>query len=189
MNNSTKIIATTSIVMALSGIMETPAHADSLNWDAVAQCESSGNWHINTGNGFHGGLQFTSGTWRAFGGTSYAPEANQATREEQIRIAERVLRGQGLGAWPVCGPKGLNGRHTHTSTSETHTRRTEPYKPLNKAPVVKGDCTNTYRVVSGDTLSGIGQTYNVPWMNIYKANTDKITDPNLIYPDQKLCIP
>lgn len=70
------------------------------NWDAVAQCESSGNWHINTGNGFYGGLQFTLSTWRGYGGVGYP---QYATREAQIAVAERVLVGQGQGAWPICG--------------------------------------------------------------------------------------
>ncbi len=74
-------------------------------WDQVANCESGGNWSTNTGNGFHGGLQFTSSTWRSFGGTQFAPTAHQATREEQIAIAEKVLTGQGWGAWPVCSRK------------------------------------------------------------------------------------
>lgn len=77
--------------------------ASAVNWDAVAQCESSGNWHINTGNGYHGGLQFTLPTWYANGGQGL-PE--QASREEQIRVAENVLRTQGIGAWPVCGRRG-----------------------------------------------------------------------------------
>ncbi|MFJ4190316.1 transglycosylase family protein [Kitasatospora sp. NPDC089509] len=71
-------------------------------WDKVAQCESTGNWSINTGNGFYGGLQFTSSTWAAFGGTAYAPQANQATKDQQIAVAEKVLASQGPGAWPVC---------------------------------------------------------------------------------------
>lgn len=74
-------------------------------WDAVAQCESSGDWHINTGNGYYGGLQFTSSTWAAYGGTSYAPRADLATKAQQITVAERVLAGQGPGAWPVCSVK------------------------------------------------------------------------------------
>lgn len=73
------------------------------NWDRVAQCESGGNWAINTGNGYHGGLQFTLGTWHANGGTGL-PE--NASREEQIRVAENVLKTQGIGAWPVCGRRG-----------------------------------------------------------------------------------
>jgi hypothetical protein len=77
-------------------------------WDQVARCESGGNWAINTGNGYHGGLQFSSGTWASHGGGQYAPAANMATKDEQIAVAERVLAGQGKGAWPVCG-RGLSG--------------------------------------------------------------------------------
>jgi hypothetical protein len=79
------------------------ANADSVNWDAIAACESGGNWGIATGNGYYGGLQFTMGTWRANGGSG---SPSQASREEQIRVAENVLRTQGLGAWPVCGRRG-----------------------------------------------------------------------------------
>ncbi|MBS4727197.1 transglycosylase family protein [Mycobacterium sp. SM1] len=77
--------------------------AYSVNWDAIAQCESGGNWSINTGNGYSGGLQFTPGTWAANGGSG---SPHNASREEQIRVAENVLRTQGLGAWPVCGRRG-----------------------------------------------------------------------------------
>ncbi len=80
------------------------AHADGgVNWDAVAQCESGGNWSIATGNGYYGGLQFSMGTWRANGGSG---SPHQASRAEQIRVAENVLRSQGIGAWPVCGRRG-----------------------------------------------------------------------------------
>jgi uncharacterized protein YabE (DUF348 family) len=82
----------------------TPAVSSSgLNWDAVAACESGGDWSIDTGNGFYGGLQFTNSTWQAYGGGAYAPQANEASREAQIAIAEKVYAGQGAGAWPVCG--------------------------------------------------------------------------------------
>lgn len=80
-----------------------PVRAYSVNWDAIAQCESGGNWAISTGNGYSGGLQFTAGTWHANGGGG---SAAGASREEQIRVAENVLRTQGLGAWPVCGRRG-----------------------------------------------------------------------------------
>lgn len=69
-------------------------------------CESSGNWSINTGNGYHGGLQFAPSTWTGHGGGEFAPSADQATREQQIIVAERVLATQGIGAWPVCGKRG-----------------------------------------------------------------------------------
>lgn len=74
-------------------------------WDKVAQCESSGNWSINTGNGYYGGLQFSASTWRAFGGAQFASTANKASKAEQIAIAEKVLIAQGSGAWPVCSLK------------------------------------------------------------------------------------
>ncbi|MEV6067628.1 transglycosylase family protein [Nocardia sp. NPDC052001] len=93
--------AATGILAAVPFAMSTgTASAASGNWDAVAQCESSGNWAANTGNGFYGGLQFTQSTWNAYGG---AGNAANASREEQIRVAENVLAGQGAGAWPHCG--------------------------------------------------------------------------------------
>lgn len=72
-------------------------------WEQVAQCESGGNWQINTGNGYHGGLQFSAQTWSGHGGGDYAPTADQATKAQQIEIGERVLASQGAGAWPNCG--------------------------------------------------------------------------------------
>jgi len=74
-------------------------------WDKLAQCESSGQWRINTGNGFFGGLQFLPATWTGFGGGQFAPRADLATREQQIIVAERVRAGQGWGAWPECSRK------------------------------------------------------------------------------------
>lgn len=82
-----------------------PAVADGSVWDAIAQCESGGDWSINTGNGYQGGLQFNPGTWAAYGGTAYAPTADQATREQQIAIAEKTQAAQGWGAWPACTAK------------------------------------------------------------------------------------
>ncbi|MEY6435845.1 transglycosylase family protein [Corynebacterium pseudotuberculosis] len=82
-----------------------PAVADGSVWDQLAQCESTGNWAINTGNGFSGGLQFTDSTWAGFGGTAYAPRAHLATREQQIAIAQKVQASQGWGAWPACTSK------------------------------------------------------------------------------------
>ncbi|MEU3279650.1 transglycosylase family protein [Streptomyces antibioticus] len=77
--------------------------ATASEWDAVAQCESGGNWSINTGNGYYGGLQFSASTWAAYGGTAYASRADLASKTQQITIAEKVLAGQGKGAWPTCG--------------------------------------------------------------------------------------
>ncbi|MBD0691037.1 transglycosylase family protein [Streptomyces sp. CBMA123] len=88
-------------LLTATGASAAPASA----WDSVAQCESGGNWSINTGNGFYGGLQFTSSTWKAYGGTAFAAQANQASRAQQITVAEKVLSSQGPGAWPVCSVK------------------------------------------------------------------------------------
>jgi len=84
---------------ALTGSAQAAEH----NWDGVAQCESGGNWSINTGNGYYGGLQFSPSTWDAFGGSAYAPRADLAAKSQQIAVAERVLAEQGPGAWPTCG--------------------------------------------------------------------------------------
>ena len=85
---------------------QAPSTAGGVNWSAIAACESGGNWATNTGNGFYGGLQFTEQTWLAYGGGRYAPSANLATQAQQIAVARRVLAGQGIGAWPVCGARG-----------------------------------------------------------------------------------
>jgi len=77
-----------------------------VNWGAIAACESGGNWSTNTGNGFSGGLQFSQGTWDAYGGGQYASSAAGASQSQQIAVAQRVLAGQGIGAWPVCGANG-----------------------------------------------------------------------------------
>ncbi|MEV7671593.1 transglycosylase family protein [Streptomyces sp. NPDC088752] len=94
-----------------------PAYAcakDQWPWGCVAECESGGRWHVNTGNGFYGGLQFWHPTWVEHGGLAYARRADLATRAQQIKVAEEVLRTQGWGAWPVCSKRyGLSGR-VHT---------------------------------------------------------------------------
>jgi cell wall-associated NlpC family hydrolase len=104
--NTKRAIAATGLLglgLALPCITATTASAASVStWDKVAACESTNNWSINTGNGFYGGLQFTSSTWAAYGGHQYAAEANLATKDQQIAIAEKVLADQGPGAWPVC---------------------------------------------------------------------------------------
>ncbi|MBI3215745.1 MAG: transglycosylase family protein [Mycobacterium sp.] len=107
MKNLRKKLAMTviggALVAAPMALSTATANADSVNWDAVAACESGGNWSINTGNGYSGGLQFTQGTWSANGGSG---SPHNASREEQIRVAENVLHSQGIGAWPVCGRRG-----------------------------------------------------------------------------------
>ncbi|MEX0581977.1 MAG: transglycosylase family protein [Mycobacterium sp.] len=113
-------VALTGAVIGGIGIgVAGQAHAATdAEWDRVAICESSGNWTINTGNGYHGGLQFAPSTWTGHGGGEFAPAANLATREEQIAVAERVLANQGKGAWPVCG-RGLSGATPRTLADDT----------------------------------------------------------------------
>jgi hypothetical protein len=118
----------------------TATAASVATWDKVAQCESSGNWSANTGNGFYGGLQFTASTWQAYGGTAYAPRADLATKQQQILIAEKVLAGQGEGAWPNCGPKnGLGSDHA------------DPYPP---APTPTPPVSTVTGPSAGDIVSG-----------------------------------
>ena len=95
-------------LLAPLGLLAATGHAAAADggvWDRIAQCESGGNWHINTGNGYYGGLQFSAGTWRAYGGRAYAPTADKATKAQQIAVATKVQRAQGWGAWPTCSAR------------------------------------------------------------------------------------
>jgi hypothetical protein len=94
------VLAITGAIAMAQLVTAVPTAGAEPNWDAMAQCESGGNWSANTGNGFYGGLQFTPATWAANGGVG-SPAA--ASRDEQIYVARNVLRTQGIGAWPVCG--------------------------------------------------------------------------------------
>ena len=99
------------------GVMAGTAHAEGAhNWDAVAQCESGGNWNTNTGNGFSGGLQFTPSTWKAFGGKG---QAHKASKGEQIAVAERVKAEQGMNAWPTCSKKTGNTDSSSSSSGSS----------------------------------------------------------------------
>ncbi|MFF9643490.1 transglycosylase family protein [Kitasatospora aureofaciens] len=120
-------------LLTATGASAAPASA----WDSVAQCESGGDWSINTGNGFYGGLQFTSSTWKAYGGTAYAAQANQASRAQQISVAEKVLASQGPGAWPVCSVKaGLSkgGAPAAVDTSSDTRAQKQQAAPKQQAP-------------------------------------------------------
>ncbi|NUU22911.1 MAG: peptidoglycan DD-metalloendopeptidase family protein [Streptomycetaceae bacterium] len=135
----------TGAAIAAPIIGATSASAASVStWDKVAQCESTGNWAINTGNGFYGGLQFTSSTWQAFGGGQYASRADLATKDQQIAIAEKVLASQGPGAWPVCSVKagltknsGTPSLSTGSSSSSATTEKTTTKQPQAQAPAAK----------------------------------------------------
>ncbi|MER6540631.1 transglycosylase family protein [Streptomyces sp900105755] len=189
------------------------AAADNGVWDRIAQCESGGNWHINTGNGYYGGLQFSASTWRAYGGTAYAATADQASRGAQIAVAAKVQHAQGWGAWPVCsgragatGSAPENASVTTKSSTESATKSSKSAKsstttttrtsaPAAKAPQrstagtggtsAKGD----YTVREGDTLSRIAERRGTTWQRLYAANRAVIgDDPNLIMPGQRLAL-
>ncbi|GAA2810103.1 transglycosylase family protein [Saccharopolyspora taberi] len=186
--------ARTAARIAVAGaVIATPlaiaAPANAANWDALAQCESSGNWSANTGNGFSGGLQFTPSTWAAYGGTQYAANAKDATREQQIAVAEKVLASQGKNAWPGCSAK-LNwtsgSTKTQTKTQTKPTTKTQTTKTTTRSTVQSNGAD--YTVQAGDTLGKIGEKFGVDYKDIFERNTDVLKDPNLIFPGQKLDI-
>ncbi|WP_329533817.1 LysM peptidoglycan-binding domain-containing protein [Streptomyces sp. NBC_01450] len=165
--------------------------ATTSEWDAVAQCESGGNWSINTGNGYYGGLQFSASTWAAYGGTAYAATADQASRSQQITIGEKVLAAQGKGAWPTCGTglssaaytggasapstsSSSNGSSSNSSPSTSTTTRstdTAASRSASRPAAEKTVSTPTgkkvkkgdgeYKVVKGDSLSSIAEKKKV----------------------------
>jgi len=230
---------------AALGLAGSASAAPDTTWDSVAQCESSGNWAINTGNGYYGGLQFTESTWNAYGGQQYASRADLATREEQIAVAEQTLGGQGWGAWACAyagGGEGSTSRSvaadssssdssssdssssssssdssssdqssasddrqasrsrswdetdsSSSSADETSTDSTDwsstdssstDSSSTDAAPASAAD--GSYTVVSGDTLSEIAAAQGVAggWEALYAANSDIISDADLIYPGQ-----
>jgi LysM repeat protein len=159
------------------GVLTGPAQAaPTHNWDGVAECESGGNWSINTGNGYYGGLQFSQSTWEGYGGLQYASRADLATKDQQIAVAELTLVGQGIGAWPTCG------RYLTEGTSEP--------APV-AAPVAATAATSsagTYTVQAGDTLAKIATAQGVEggWQALWERNRALIADPNRIYVGQVL---
>jgi LysM repeat protein len=202
MSAATRTVARVAIagiaVGAPLAIAATPASAT--NWDAIAQCESSGNWNTNTGNGYYGGLQFSQSTWKAYGGTG---SAANASREQQIAVAERVLQGQGIGAWPVCGKKGggssapkATGKTTKKVTPKKSTTAAAPKKaaaapaaaPAAATGVSSSNPAGNYTVVAGDTLSKIAKQFNVQggYQKLQDLNAKYIPNADLILVGQKI---
>ncbi|MEU1625718.1 transglycosylase family protein [Streptomyces sp. NPDC020096] len=184
-------------------------------WDRVAQCESSGNWsnHDTGGNGHYGGLQFSPSSWAAAGGLKYASRADYATKDQQIAVAEVLLKMQGPGAWqcayagpltsggpaPAINPNG-SGSSASGNSASTQTVKETPAKapaqaPARKkapkhaapaAPVQQG--TGSYTVKPGDNLSQIAVAHGVAggWQKLFELNKDVVKDANLIFPGQHL---
>lgn len=165
-------------------------------WDRVAACESSGNWSADTGNGYYGGLQFLPSTWRAFGGTGMPDDASKA---EQIRVAQRTLAAQGPGAWPVCSRKaGLtraNGGAAPAAAPTEQPKRAPVATPRAERPRAGGTTPGraervaTVRVEAGDTLVRLAAEHGTTWRALWDGNRGVVRDPNLIYPGQRLAVP
>ncbi|WP_103529726.1 MULTISPECIES: transglycosylase family protein [Streptomyces] len=206
----------TGAAVAIPLMGATGAQAASVDtWDKVAQCESTGNWSINTGNGYYGGLQFSQSSWEAAGGAQYASRADLASKDQQIATAEKLLAMQGPGAWPHCGqvagltsggpaPELGGGQSTEQAPQaeqqapqaeaqpEAEPERTEA--PASRSseraekPASSGE-QGDYTVRSGDTLHQIAQAHDTTWLDIYDANKSVIgDDPNLIFPGQQLSL-
>ncbi|QOD04248.1 transglycosylase family protein [Pseudarthrobacter sp. BIM B-2242] len=191
------------------------AATDGATWDALAQCESGGNWAINTGNGYSGGLQFSPTTWAAYGGTGSAADAS---REQQIAVAEQVQAGQGWGAWPSCAAQlGLSGGGGATAVAPQSVPVTQApvaqapavQAPVSQAPVTQAPVTpapvtqapqhaappalsgETYTLEPGDTLSSVADKLGIEggWEKLADANLDTIADPDLVFAGQVIQLP
>ncbi|MDT7729603.1 MAG: resuscitation-promoting factor RpfA [Actinomycetota bacterium] len=202
MSAATRNIARVAVagiaVGAPLAIAATPAQAAGTNWDAIAQCESGGNWGTNTGNGYQGGLQFSASTWKAYGGQG---SAASASRDQQIAVAEKVLQGQGISAWPVCGKKSgssavAKGTNTQGAAKKAPKTATAPktVKAVTPAPAAPAAGTasdnpnGNYVVVAGDTLSKLASKFNVQggYAQLQKLNAQYIPNADFILVGQKI---
>ena len=187
-----------ALAVGISAAGAAPASAAKTVWDKVAKCESGGNWKINTGNGYYGGLQFSSSTWRGYGGKKYASKANHASKGEQIAIARRVLAGQGAGAWATCGRRAHltkhNGKASKHATPSTNpgAKKAAHKKPkaswTKKASSGSKHHAGTVRVRRGDTLGSIAHRFSVRggWQGLWKLNKKTVHNPNRIKVGQVL---
>lgn len=185
-------------------------------WEALAQCESGGNWSINTGNGYYGGLQFSPSSWVAAGGSG-SPAA--ASKAEQIRVAENLLQMQGWGAWPACAAKlnlyayGTSGAAAAVAETTTVAPQATEVTAVVAAPAVvetpavveapaaetapaaevvaeAAPAANTYTVKAGDTLSAIAYAHGFNgWDEVLAANADLIQNADVIEIGWVLTIP
>ena len=106
------LVAVTALALVVPVVAYAGPRASDAQWEQVARCESGGNWHLNTGNGYYGGLQVSSSTWSSYGGHQYASRADLASRAEQIDVGNRIYAADGWAPWPTCGPSaGSRARH------------------------------------------------------------------------------
>jgi resuscitation-promoting factor RpfA len=198
-------LAAAPLAAAIPFAMTSPAQAATANtWERLAGCESGGNWQINTGNGYYGGVQFSDGTWDGNGGDKYAPRADLATKGEQMLIAEKVLDARGWSPWPACSsrlgldrsdaqgsPTAADGQASDSKQVATRAANNrEDAQPASRGRHRKAPPTHgMYVVRRGDTLSGIANAKRVPggWAHLYKINKSAIgRNPGLIRPGQHL---
>ncbi|BCK70761.1 transglycosylase [Streptomyces libani subsp. rufus] len=193
-------VAGAAVAVPMMGATSASA-ASVATWDKVAQCESGGNWSINTGNGYYGGLQFSNSSWAAAGGTKYAARADLASKAQQISAAEKLLAIQGPGAWSCAGAGNLTAGgpspDVDTSAQTKSAPKQESAKPeVKKAPSQdrasrsaerKSTGHGNYTVKAGDTLAKIAKAHGTNWKSVYEANKSVIGgNPNLIIPGQQL---
>ncbi|MFF5407430.1 transglycosylase family protein [Streptomyces misionensis] len=199
---TTAVLAGAALLAPLGLLAATgnAAAADNGVWDRIAQCESGGNWHINTGNGYYGGLQFSAHTWRAYGGSAYASTADRASRSAQIAVATRVQQAQGWGAWPVCSGRAgaMGSAPSQVSVDKGPAKKPAPARTRKPAPAPTPKTsrhpspsrgTGGYTVRAGDTLSRIAERHGTTWQRLYAANRSVIgADPDVIVPGQRLTL-
>ncbi|WP_328957879.1 transglycosylase family protein [Kitasatospora purpeofusca] len=161
-----------------------------IDWERVAACESSGDWHINTGNGYFGGLQFDAPTWEETGGLRYAPRADLASRDEQIAVANALAEQRGLTPWPVCGARA--DRDRERPPVESAAEPVEAPTPGTPAAPPPAGGPSTWTVRDDDTLDSIAEQFRLPggWQALYERNRAALgEDPDLIQPGQELTLP
>jgi hypothetical protein len=189
-----RTIARTAVAGAVAGaplLVVAPAAnaAPDSAWDKLSQCESGGRWDINTGNGYHGGLQFSPRTWSGFGGKEFASVAYEASREEQIVVAERVLAKQGWNAWPSCSRKtGVRGESA--SQRDAPSRDSGEDSGENVRLASAESTSGDYVVKSGDTLGRIAAANDVAggWKALVEKNPALQADPDSLVPGQRLTL-
>ncbi len=206
------VVAAVALSIGLGAAGAGPAEAKGTVWDKVAKCESGGNWKINTGNGFYGGLQFSKSTWKGYGGRKYASSAHKAKKSEQIAIARRTLAAQGAGAWASCGRRahltksnGKASKHATPSSNPGYAKAKSSAKngAAKKQSTQKTTYTKkkasaasqkvarkTAKVKRGDTLSKMAHRYHVKggWKGLWKLNQKMLKNPNRISVGQVLRI-
>ena len=167
----------TGAPLALAG---TASAAPESAWDRLAQCESGGNWNTNTGNGYYGGIQFNPSTWRAYGGSGMP---HQASKAQQIAVAERTLAAQGWNAWPSCSRKmGLRGHAPSADKASAPAARkvSAPAKASTKTSTKAASSGGTYTVKRGDTLGKIAAAHGKSWKAVYDANRGALSNPHVL---------